>query len=112
MINFEQLDLYVVTLWLLFCSFNWTGGSTMKYFTNRSVYTIKVVMPILDMIYIFPHIDPPFIVSLIESIASIFIYVQPLDSLNYCFVYFYGFTNQSFIHFCSFTTNILALIHS
>ena len=50
MINFEQLDLYVVTLWLLFCSFNWTGGSTMKYFTNRSVYTIKVVMPILDMI--------------------------------------------------------------
>ena len=54
----------------------WTGGSIMKYFTNWSVYTIKVVIPILHLIYIFPHIDLTFVVSLIKSTTRIFIYVQ------------------------------------
>ena len=48
----------------------------MKYFTNWSAYTIKVVIPLLRMIYIFHHIDPTFAVSLIVSTARIFIYVS------------------------------------
>ena len=50
-------------------------GSIMKYFTNWSVYTIKVVIPILRLIYIFLYIDPVFvslIVSMIVSAARIF----------------------------------------
>ena len=39
----------------------------MKYFTNWSVYTIKVVIQILRLIFLFPHIDPTFVVSLIVS---------------------------------------------
>ena len=39
----------------------------MKYFTNWSVYTIKVVITILRLIYIFIHKDPIFVVSLIVS---------------------------------------------
>ena len=49
----------------------------MKYFTNWSVYTIKVVIQVLRLIFLFPHIDPVFVVSLIVlmivSTARIFI---------------------------------------
>ena len=39
----------------------------MKYFADWSVYTIKVVILILRLIYIFLHIDPIIVVSLIVS---------------------------------------------
>ena len=39
----------------------------MKYFINWSVYKIKVVIPILRLIYIFIYEDPIFVVSLIVS---------------------------------------------
>ena len=39
----------------------------MNYFTSLSVYTIKVVIPILRLIYILLHKDPIFVVSLIVS---------------------------------------------
>ena len=40
----------------------------MKYFTKWSIYTIKVVIQILRLIFLFPNIDPIFVVSLIVSI--------------------------------------------
>ena len=39
----------------------------MKYFTNWSGYIIKVLIPILRLIYIFPHTDPMSVVSLVLS---------------------------------------------
>ena len=45
----------------------------MKYFTYCFVYTIKVVISILSLIYVLPHTESIFIVSLTVSIARIFI---------------------------------------
>ena len=88
----------------------------MKYFTNWSVYTIKVVIPILRLIYIFIHKDPIFVVSLIVSMiistARIFKVCPAIRQfqLLLCFFSIALQINNSFMELY-FTTDIVPLIH-
>ena len=73
----------------------------MKYFTNWSVYRIKVVIPILHLIYIFLHIDPIFvslIVSMMISATRIFKVCLVIRQSQLLLFFFYYFTNQQFIY--------------
>ena len=76
----------------------------MKYFTNWSVYTIKVVMPILRLIYIFLHIDPISVVSLTVPTAHIFI-VCPAIIQSQLLLCFFLLLYKSIIHLCSLLYN-------
>ena len=78
----------------------------MKYFANWSVYTIKVVIPILRLIYIFIHKDPIFVASLILSMivstARIFEVCPAIRQFQLMLCLFL-LLYKSIIHLCSFT---------
>ena len=78
----------------------------MKYFTNWSVYTIKVVIQILRLIFLFPHVDPIFVVSLIVSMIVSTAHtfkVCPAIRQSQHLLWFFIFLYKSIIHFCSST---------
>ena len=74
----------------------------MKYFTNCFVYTIKVVISILSLIYVLPHTESIFIVSLTVSIARIFI-VCPAIRHSQLLLCLFLLLYKSINLFCSFT---------
>ena len=78
----------------------------MKYFTNWSVYTIKVVIQILSLIFLFPLIDPIFVVSLIISMivsAARIFKVCPAIRQSQVLLCVFILLYKSMIRLCSFT---------
>ena len=78
----------------------------MKYFTNWSVYTIKVVIQILSLIFLFPLIDPIFVVSLIISMivsAARIFEVCPAIRQSQVLLCVFILLYKSMIRLCSFT---------
>ena len=62
-----------------------------------------MVIPILGLIYIFPHIDPIFAASLTVPIARTFIVVCPAIGQSQLLLCLFLLLYKSIIHFLSFT---------